>query len=138
MWAVESYQSGTVIVKSVTDPKLPHFYVYGKTGGSERERYEIAVDLATWINYPSRMPAWALDLKYHPDMQTCLITDSGISITAVGPMVLPENDNGACNWMQDISSEGRERIINNLIFNRKQTKSAYVTSPVENPFYVNE
>ena len=138
MWKVESYLSGTVIVTNVEDPTSPHFYVYGKTGSTESERYNIAIDLATWINYATRMPLWALELKVHPDTNTCLITDSGISITATGPMVLPENDNGALNWMESYSDENkyaREQLIKNLLFNRKNTEFAYSQIKHPNPSY---
>jgi hypothetical protein len=84
------------------------------------------------------MPLWALELKRHPDTDTSLITDSGISITATGPMVLPENDNGALNWMQSTSDEhkeARDRLIDNLLFNRKNTAFAYSQMQHDNPSY---
>lgn len=103
MWEVITYTSGTVIVKSEL-PDCPHLYIHGR---NDNQRRDIAIDLSVFLNYGRTLPEWAQSLKYDGDIKTHLIGSDSISINAIGPMILPEDDNGALNWQNDNSDKAK-------------------------------
>lgn len=120
MWEVVSYTSGTVIVTS-NQPDYPHLYIYGK---DDNHRHEIAIDLSVFLNYGRVLPEWVKSLKYDGEDKTHLVGSDSISIRAVGPMVLPENDNGALSWKPDNSDKAksdRVYLINRIVDGVKST-----------------
>jgi hypothetical protein len=107
-YEVQSFQSGTVIVtpRTVSDP---HLYVYHSNDltrdklsedDNDRIRYMLACDLRYMLNGGPR-PAW-LDGYTRTD-DHCITGPLGGTISAIGPMILPPNDNGRLAWMQDPS-----------------------------------
>ena len=126
---MESYQSGTVIVTS-HEPNTPHFYVYGY---DDNHRRNIAVDLEIFLNHCKQLPEWVYGLYRHPDDPTTLIDGKGISISMVGPMVLPENDNGALNWQTDMSENAkklREFLINRIFEESQKIPDTITIQPI--------
>lgn len=114
MWQMQSYGSGTVIVKSEYSD-YPHLYVYGY---DENHRREIAIDLEIFLNHGRKLPDWVNRLQFHPNDENTLYDGKGISISAVGPMVLPPDDNGALNWQVDMSDKAKydRKFLINRIF----------------------
>lgn len=120
MWQVVSHQSGTVIVTS-NQNDYPHLYIHGN---DDNQRREIAIDLSVFLNYGRALPEWAKSLKYDGDDKTHLVGSDSIYIRTVGPMVLPEDDNGALNWQTDKSDKAqsdREFLINRIVDGIKST-----------------
>lgn len=108
VWRYESYQSGTHVVIS-DKPGWPHYYVYADS------RSEVCQDLRDWLNGGER-PVWASTLKLHEKSKECCVGKYGIEISAVGPMVLPQGDNGRLGWQTDeTKSAERQMLINNLM-----------------------
>ena len=114
MWQMQSYGSGTVIVKSEYSD-YPHLYVYGY---DENHRREIAIDLEIFLNHARKLPDWVNGLQFHPNDENTLYDGKGISIQAIGPMVLPPDDNGALNWQVDMSDKAKydRKFLINRIF----------------------
>ena len=69
MWQMQSYGSGTVIVKSEYSD-YPHLYVYGY---DENHRREIAIDLEIFLNHARKLPDWVNGLQFHPNDENTLI-----------------------------------------------------------------
>ena len=115
MWQMQSYGSGTVIVKSEYSD-YPHLYVYGY---DENHRREIAIDLEIFLNHGRKLPDWVNGLQFHPNDENTLYDGKGISISAVGRMVLPPDDNGALSWQPDYSDKAKtdRQFLINRIFN---------------------
>ena len=108
-WATRMYTSGTHIV--TTGGHHPHYYVYAD------KRYEVCKQLENYLNGGPR-PDWMDQLEIHPDTEEACTGPDGIDISAVGPMILPADDNGALNWIQDYSvgmKHMRKKIINDLL-----------------------
>jgi hypothetical protein len=106
-WRPFSFQSGTVIVQRGHDE--PWLYVYYASDlrknsitdeESERKRSEYAQDLAVFLNGGQR-PTW-MDTYRRVDPSFVRNQLNG-TISAVGPMILPPNDNGRLSWKQDDS-----------------------------------
>lgn len=114
MWQMQSYGSGTVIVKSEYSD-YPHLYVYGY---DENHRREIAIDLEIFLNHGRKLPDWVNGLQFHPNDENTLYDGKGISIQAIGPMTLPPDDNGALNWQFDMSDKAKHdrKFLINRIF----------------------
>lgn len=117
-WTNIAFQSGTQIVTSQTEGE-PHYYVYGGESSDDPYRYQVCKDLCKFLNYGER-PSWIETLeRMRPDNA---VGENGIHITAVGPMILPPNDNGRLNWQTDQSEESkqkRERLIDLLFVQTK-------------------
>ncbi len=114
MWQMVSYTSGTVIVRS-EHSDYPHLYVYGY---DDNHRREIAIDLEVFLNHARKLPDWANGLQFHPTSETTLYDGKGISIKAIGPMILPPDDNGALSWQSDMSDKAKRdrKFLINRIF----------------------
>jgi len=111
VWHVNMYQSGTHVVTTDNIDK-PHYYVYAE------KRYEVCNQLCDWLNGKIEEPEWMKDLKINPKSNESCTGPNGINISAVGPMVLPKDDNGRLNWQTDMSEKmmnERIKIIDNLI-----------------------
>lgn len=111
MWMVESYGSGTVVV---TGESGMYFYV---RANDEKYRREVAIDLEVYLNH-NRVPAWFETLAMRDGSETEIVGTKGISLAVSGPMVLPEDDNGKLNWVQDGSIKAvteRSRLINRIM-----------------------
>jgi len=104
-WHFESFGSGTHIVKSV-DANYPYCYVYADN------RRDVCIDLENWLNH-AKIPEWANTLKVSDHGEDYLVGDFGISITIIGPMVLPPNDDGRLNW-QTCPSENSKKLRRQL------------------------
>ena len=106
-WGTITYQSGTHIVKKYDDIQTPHYYVYAD------ERYKVCKELQNWLNWGND-PDWRAKLTRCTDES--VDGPDGIHISAVGPMVLPKNDNGALNWQIDPNKkQDRIKLIDKLM-----------------------
>lgn len=113
VWAVRSFQSGTVIVDR-QHGHLPHYYVHGYYvhRASEAARYRVAEQLRDWLNGGERL-VW-MDNAYR-DSETRLTHEDGFAITATGPMV--DREPGAGDWVENDSREAKDaraRLIDQL------------------------
>lgn len=97
-----SYQSGTHIVTRDNFGELD-YYVYAD------DRYSVCKEIVRWLNN-GVVPSWGKSLERISDV-SCK-GDDGISISTVGPMVLPPCDNGALAWRPDESGEARKKRFN--------------------------
>lgn len=109
-WYVECYGSGTVIVKT-NNHNIPHFYVHATETNNDVIRRNTAIDLEVWLNH-GRMPVWVNTLQLGSETYEYLTNGDDINISVVGPMMLPENDNGALNWISDISHDSQLMRLN--------------------------
>lgn len=116
-WQRVSFLSGTVIVQRCDGVSSPWLYVYyaadlekhGITEDeSERKRSEYAEDLAVFLSGGPR-PQW-MD-TYRREGATFVKNDLAGTISAVGPMILPPNDNGRLSWVQDESEQAKSDRI---------------------------
>jgi hypothetical protein len=122
---MESYGSGTVVVKTFDNSK-PHLYVYYAGNirpklitddESQTKRYIMARQLASYLNGDSPLPEWIEALKYTRSTPRQIINCLDGTISAVGPNVLPPNDNGRLAWRQDENEEAeadRVRLMDAL------------------------
>ena len=87
-------------------------------GYDENHRREIAIDLEIFIKQARKLPDWVNGLQFHPNDENTLYDGKGISIQAIGPMVLPPDDNGALNWQVDMSDKAKydRKFLINRIF----------------------
>lgn len=110
-WEFRQFQSGTHIVTRQEHNK-PHYYIYAD------ERFKICEDLTAWLNSGLKLrPLWADSLKFD-DSETALLGSNGIHLLSIGPMILPDNDNGRLAWRESILSldvKNRKELLFNLI-----------------------
>lgn len=128
-WNVRSHQSGTVNVEPESNdlPFISVHYAFNiaELGISEfesnRKRIEMASSLCDYLN-GGQTPKWLCDC-YHGDGFS-FKTPLGGSVSILGPMVLPPNDNGRLAWVQDYTDNGvavRKRLfmtLENVIRNK--------------------
>jgi len=70
----------------------------------------VCIQLENWLNH-QLVPEWARYLTLIGEVNGCLpraTGPDGIDITIIGPMVLPENDNGRLNWQTDMIDSAKE------------------------------
>jgi hypothetical protein len=101
-WVHQAFQSGTEIVKDFNTAGKPHYYVYADN------RHIVCEELADYLNEVSK-PPWIEKLQRTGE-EYCDGPD-GIHILAVGPYVLPPDDNGALAWQQDDSEKKQKERI---------------------------
>lgn len=99
-WEVRIYESGTHIVTR-NNLRKPHLYVYAD------KRRDVCHELKNWLN-GNKEPEWLQHLKIHKDSKEACIGPDGIDISAVGPLILPDNDNGKLNWQTDMSKKAKQ------------------------------
>jgi hypothetical protein len=109
VWEVSRFHSGTHIVAK--DVGEPYYYVYAD------ERYQVCGQLQVFLNGGVE-PDWMEELLIENYSGESCVGPNGIMITAVGPMVLPEDDGGRLNWQTNMSSEminKRKELIRRLV-----------------------
>lgn len=108
-WQFRSYLSGSHIV-TTDDPASPHYYIHANN------RRQVSLELLDFLNH-GNIPKWMERLKHSKMSKECCTGPDGINISAVGPLILPEDD-GKLNWttcMSIAAIHAREELINNLL-----------------------
>jgi len=129
-WQVQCFQSGTMIVANVAipsipfaygmNPQVPWLYIYGPGELDEdcqKNRYQLCVDVATYLMGRGNRPRWLDDLRRVSEERAEDI--DGTSIEATGPMV--DKKPPCCIWYPDESYEAknaRARLMDRLFLEK--------------------